>query len=350
VDLLYIIPEELSGLQLNTAGDRFVFSQKVGGNADGDGEVFTVGTDGRDSQRLTVNPIMDTYPVWSPDGSRIAFLSWPDSTLDIFIMDADGSHVRLLYDSGFNDVDIHWVGNSIAFTRNSRIWIINDDGSEARMLTDPPRAEEWGNANLPFGDYDPRISPDGSRVVFERLVNDPSPQGNYDLYLIDIDGSNLARLTNTGFAQGLANWSHSGNRIAYIVAAIEGVGKFDIYTIHSDGRIIETSRRLFSLRNFYVTEQPSRAMMLLSILSVNGGRRNNRMFRPTPDTAHPVPQLKERDEGRPCGKRIASSEYDISPSERPDSGRYPRDRAFRRIWIRHITAGSMAAGNLHWAV
>jgi Tol biopolymer transport system component len=236
VNLIYSAPEELSGLQLNPAGDRFVFSQKVGGNADGDGEIFTVGTDGRDVRRLTDNHVMDTYPVWSPDGSRIAFLSWRNSTLDIFVMEADGSNVRLLYDSGFNDADIHWVGNTIAFTRNSRIWIMNDDGSGARMLTDPPRAEEWGSANLPFGDYDPRISPDGSRVVFERLVNDKTPQGNYDLYLIDIDGSNLARLTNTGYAQGLANWSRSGNRIAYIVAAIDGVGKYDIYTIHSDGK------------------------------------------------------------------------------------------------------------------
>jgi Tol biopolymer transport system component len=236
VDLLYSTPEELSGLQLNTAGDRFVFSQKVGGNADEDGEIFAVGTDGRNLQRLTSNLVMDTYPVWSPDGSHIAFLSRRGSTLDIFVMDADGGNARLLYDSGFNDADIHWVGNTIAFTRNSRIWIMNDDGSEARALTDPPRAEEWGSANLPFGDYDPRISPDGSRVVFERLVNDSSPQGNYDLYLADIDGSNLIRLTNTGYAQGLANWSRSGNRIVYIVAAIDGVGKYDIYTMLSDGK------------------------------------------------------------------------------------------------------------------
>ncbi|MCJ7832385.1 MAG: hypothetical protein MUP92_02940 [Actinobacteria bacterium] len=39
---------------------------------------------------------------------------------------------------------------------------MDSDGSDARPITDPPRVGEWGNAVLPFGDYDPRISPDGT--------------------------------------------------------------------------------------------------------------------------------------------------------------------------------------------
>ena len=133
---------------------------------------------------------------------------------------------------GEHDADIHWVDDLIVFTRNSQIWVINADGSGAHPLSDPPRAGEWGNANLPFGDYDPRLSPDGLKVVFERLVDDRSPNGNYDLFSADIDGSNLSRITETGYSQGLASWSPSGNKIVYIVTARDGVGVYDMYLIN----------------------------------------------------------------------------------------------------------------------
>jgi hypothetical protein len=43
------------------------------------------------------------------------------------------------------------------------------------------------------------------------------------------------RLTNTGYSQGLAAWSHSGGQIAYVVAAMNGVGAYDIHVVGSDG-------------------------------------------------------------------------------------------------------------------
>ena len=235
VEQLYSSPLEISALRLNSVGDRFVFSAASGGSTNKHEEIFTVGIDGQGLQRLTDNAFRDIYPAWSPEGSEIAFLSWRDANLDIYVMNADGGNERRLYDSGFHDADIHWVGDQIAFTGNSRIWIMEDDGTRARQLTDPPRAGEWGKANLPFGDYDPRISPDGTRVVFERLVGDESPHGNYDLYVVGIDGTDLVRLTDTGYAQGLASWSHSGDQLVYIVAAIDDVGQYDVYTVNADG-------------------------------------------------------------------------------------------------------------------
>jgi Tol biopolymer transport system component len=235
VELLYSSKNEISALRLDSVNDRFVFSEKVGGDAYENSEVFTVGIDGQNLQRLTDNAFWDLYPVWSPDGSEIAFLSWRESTLDIYIMDADGSNQRLLYDSGFHDADIHWVDDQITFTSQSQIWIMQQDGTNARQLTDPPRAGEWGNANLPFGDFDPRISPDSFRVLFSRMVGDDSPHGNYDLFTVNLDGSNLFRLTETGYSQGLSSWSHAGDKILYIVAAIEDVGQYDLYFLNADG-------------------------------------------------------------------------------------------------------------------
>jgi len=234
VELIYSTPDELSGLALNPAGDRFAFARKVGGTTNEDSEIYTLAMGGGEPTRLTDNRVLDTYPIWSPDGSRLAYLSM-GKTLDIEVMNADGSGSKLLYDSGGHDADISWVGDRIAFTRDSQIWIMGDDGSGAKKLTDPPRAGEWGKANLPFGDYDPRISPDGSRIVFERLVADDSPHGNYDLYAMAADGSGVTALTSNGYSQGLAAWSPSGSLIAYIVAAIDGAGAYDIYVMNADG-------------------------------------------------------------------------------------------------------------------
>jgi len=246
VDLIYSSENEIINMQFNPSTNKIAFSQKVEGVTDEASEIYTIDENGRYLQRLTDNDFMDTYPIWSPDGSQIAYLAWPNATLDINIMDADGSRSKKFYDSGSHDADIDWENNMIAFTSNSRVWVIHADGSEMRQLTDPPRAGEWGKANLPFGDYDPRISPDGKKIVFERLIGDTSPHGNYDLFLINIDGTHLEAITDNGITQGLASWSPSGDKIAYIISAKGDVGMYDLFLINIDG----TNNRNITPTNF----------------------------------------------------------------------------------------------------
>jgi Tol biopolymer transport system component len=235
VELIYSSPDEITTLRLNTAGDRFVISQQIGGEGYEFAEIFTLGIDGQDPRRLTENACWDLYPAWSSDGTRIVFLSWRGADLDLYVMNADGSNLECFFDSGGHDADVDWVGDRIVFTSNNRIWIVNDDATNARPVTEPPQAGEWGNANLPYGDYDPRLSPDGGQVAFERMVDVSTAHGSYDLFVVDIDGTNLKRLTNSGYSQGFPNWSHDGDRIVYVVAAIEDVGQFDFYLMNSDG-------------------------------------------------------------------------------------------------------------------
>ena len=88
---------------------------------------------------------------------------------------------------------------------------------------------------MPFGDYDPNLSPDGNRIVFERLVRDETVHDNYNIYVINLDGSGETAITDTGYTQGLPVWSHSGEGIVYLVGAIGNEGKYYIYIINSDG-------------------------------------------------------------------------------------------------------------------
>jgi len=141
----------------------------------------------------------------------------------------------LTYDSGFHDSDLHCSDGKLAFTRNSQIWMMDEGGTDLAQVTDPPRAGEWGNAVLPFGDYDPNLSPDGNRIVFERLVNDETTHGNYNIYLINVYGTEETAITDTGYSQGLPIWSHSGEQIVFAVGAIGNEGKYDIYLMNSDG-------------------------------------------------------------------------------------------------------------------
>jgi TolB protein len=237
VTLVYSFPVDTypSGLRLNNAGDRFVFVQKVDGSDDNTTEIFSLGIDNSDLKKLTINGYFDVYPVWSPDDKHIAFLSWRDKDLDIYIMDADGHNEVKLFDSGNHDADIDWVGNSIVFTAQSAIWVMNNDGIQAEQVTDFPGMGQWGKANLPAGDYDPRLSPDGQKIVFERLENTDIPNGGYNFFLIGKDGSSETRLTSNGYSQGLANWSQSGKELVYVVAAIDGQGEYDIYMMNADG-------------------------------------------------------------------------------------------------------------------
>jgi Tol biopolymer transport system component len=235
IQTLYAVDDELSGLSIDSAGERLVFSQMLGGSGYEYSEIYTLDLLDGNLDKLTENEFWDIYPVWSPDGTQIAFLSWRGTTLDIYLMDSEGTNQTLLYDSGFHDADLDWAGDQIVFTSESKIWIMDSDGSNARVITDPPQAGQWGQANLPFGDYDPRISPDGSRMVFSRLIKDDSVHGNYDLYIMDLDGSNLTNLTNTGYTQGLSSWSTKGDKVLFIVSGMGDQGLYDLYSIKADG-------------------------------------------------------------------------------------------------------------------
>jgi Tol biopolymer transport system component len=237
VSLIYSSNDQIFGssLGLDSAGEKFLFAQKIGDTLDANYEICTIDVDGSNFTRLTNNSYMDVYPTWSPDESRILFLSWRDTDLDIYIMNADGDSARLFYNSGSHDGDIDWATDIIVFTTGSRIWKMDGTGANPAQLTDPPRAGEWGNANLPFGDYDPKLNPDGSKIVFERLEDDVSQHGNYNLFVIDSNGTGETRLTDNGYSQGLPDWSHAGDRIVYTVSAIGDAGVYDLYMMNADG-------------------------------------------------------------------------------------------------------------------
>ncbi len=237
VELIVSSEKRYFMLRLSDDGERFLFTQQLDGDTDEHEELCTMNVDGSGFTRLTDNDFMDLYPAASPGDTVIVFLSsrQPILNLDLYMIDADGSNERLFYDSGSHDSDVHWSGDLIAFTAESRIWTIPATGGDPTVLTDPPQAGEWGQAPFPWGDYDPRLNPAADRVAFSRMVDAENPHGGYDIYLVNADGSGLIGLTDTGHTQGLASWSHDGEQIVFSVAAIGADGFYDIYLMNADG-------------------------------------------------------------------------------------------------------------------
>ena len=88
------------------AGDRIVYV-----SADGNDEIYTIGTDGKNPRRLTMNSWeWDKHPSWSPDGTQIVFWSNRETGRgQLWVMNKDGSGQRRLLDSPYNDWDPIWV-------------------------------------------------------------------------------------------------------------------------------------------------------------------------------------------------------------------------------------------------
>jgi len=84
-------------------------------------------------------------PVWSPDGTRIAYISGTSpNDFDLWVMNADGSHPVRLTQHSSNQGDPNWSpdGHWIAFDMERDIYVIGADGSNMVRITDGGRAND----------------------------------------------------------------------------------------------------------------------------------------------------------------------------------------------------------------
>ena len=151
-------------------------------------EIVTAKPDGTDELRLTENDTLDMNPVWSPDGTHIAFAvsPQPNRQLGISVMEADGSESRPL---------------------------VTPEDLESRSVIGPPA---W--------------SPDGGRIAI--LAGDPEGgKFTYVLYVVAVDGTGLRTLADN---TSMPTWSPDGRSIAFAMTSTDG-GLYSLYTIDPDG-------------------------------------------------------------------------------------------------------------------
>ncbi len=198
-------------------------------------DIFIGKSDGSNMERITDNPGYDAEPIISTDGKKVVFGSQRDGDFDIYIMDSDGLNVRRLtdrvgYDGG------PWFspdGNSIVWRawypetdeekalwhdcmENNYIvpvpldlWVMDTDGSNKRKILHNKATN-----------FAPSWHPDGKRIIFSSNMDDWRDDiqrfgHNFELYLIDADGSGLERLTYNTVFDGFPMFSPDGKKLAF---------------------------------------------------------------------------------------------------------------------------------------
>jgi len=252
----------------DTPGEKLVVASRSYG--DEDYNLYIMEIDGSGSQRLTDNVGDEFSPEMSPDGNRILFLQWtqagrslrvldrvsrqetilPTKGVDRAIWSPDGSRIafvragrlfRMRSDGseessitfGTDDRDPYWSpdGTRIAFTRGLRVFLVNADGSGLQPVSDEPRASgPW--------------SPDGSRIVLTRLEEGCTYYYYYcyyyeptwspsDLVILDVVSGGETDVTQTPrLSEWSPVWATDGQRIFFLFA---GEGNADVYAIRLDG-------------------------------------------------------------------------------------------------------------------
>jgi TolB protein len=159
---------------------------------------------------------LDITPTWSPDRTTIAFTSYRTGFQDIYFLypggerplqnPARGSAERQNYLPAWSP-----DGTRVAFTSNRdgnpEIYVMNRDGSNVRRLTNSPRV-----------DVTPTWSPTGTQLAF---TSDRS--GSPQIYVVNADGTGLQRITSESWCDR-PTWGPL-NEIAY---ASRAGGGFDI--------------------------------------------------------------------------------------------------------------------------
>ncbi len=167
----------------------------------------------------------NSSPAWSPDGSQIMFMSSMHGDPELFACDANGGHLkRITYSAGV-DTSPAWnpkTGQQVAFVSDRsgvpQLYLMNADGSNVEKL------------NLPDMGYviDPAWSPNGQLLAFSWR----RPNGNYDIYIMDVATRQIIELTRDAGRNERPSWAPDGR---HIVFESTRTGTRQIWSVLADG-------------------------------------------------------------------------------------------------------------------
>ena len=182
----------------------------------GDRELYSVNEDGTGLKRLTFSPGYDDLAAYSPDGSKIVFVSNRTARNQMYVMNGDGTAVKQItnFTTDYNVAGrptwspdgkkiVTGLVDATGPVIRTDVFVMSPNGMIQSKLTSE------GTVNM-----EPTVSPDGQRIAF---VSNRDPDGLVDIWIMDADGSNPTRLTNceAGFNCRQPAWAPDGSKIAY---------------------------------------------------------------------------------------------------------------------------------------
>jgi TolB protein len=192
--------------------------------------VYIADYDGENVRRVTAQRRVNISPSWSPDGRLLAYTAWAPAP-DIFVQHIYEVARPTRPAAGNDDVQsahAAWSpdGTRLAFSskrggaKNYNIYVVNRDGTNLRQLT-------TGES----GDVAPTWSPSGGQIAYVS-----GRTGKAQLYLIGADGTNNQRLSCQEAECDHPSWSAVVNKIAYSCGS-SGAG-YDICLLDMGSRTI----------------------------------------------------------------------------------------------------------------
>ena len=192
-------------------------------------DIFKVNADGTNLTQLTKTKGYDAEATIAPDG-RIVFTSTRDGDMEIYSMNSDGSDVKRLTRALGPDGGPFWSsdGKQIVFRGNHMnrgeewnaynvllkkglwrpraldVFVMNRDGSNMRQVTKDLGGSNWA----------PFFAPDGKKIIFASNMKNPRG-GNFDLYLINVDGTGLEQITYSDTFDGFPMFSPDGKKLIF---------------------------------------------------------------------------------------------------------------------------------------
>ncbi len=196
---------------------------------DGGEQIYSMDVDGSHQTRLSDGTGKDGPSAWSPDGTSLAFNSDRNGVNGIYVMDPDGGSIRLLTANANPKGGARWApdGKSIAFVEDTsgsgcyETWVMAADGTNPHEIT-PNSSCNWA----------PDWSPDGTRIAIGSTQD-----GNFDIYLMNPDGTGQTRLThNDSTNDAFPTFSPDGTKIAFTSwDANLDAASAEIYVMNADG-------------------------------------------------------------------------------------------------------------------
>jgi len=213
-------------------GTKIVFMSDRAGNFD----IYTMNADGSAQTRITNTPAPDGFPAWSPNGAKIAFVRGDlrnPSAFEIFVMDANGANqTQLTTDSNIDGVPawspdgtkiIFMSGGSSVFAANTfEIYVMNADGTGRTRLT-----------NNSIVDGQPSYSPDGSKILF--ASGDAMNPNGIEIFVMNADGTNRNQLTSNAVTDGFPAWSFDGSNIIFASGSVADETGVELFVMNANG-------------------------------------------------------------------------------------------------------------------
>ena len=192
-------------------------------------DIFVADVNGNQLQQLTFEPGYDAEPTVSPKGDKIVFTSTRTGDLELFTMNIDGSDVKqVTFDLGYDggaffspdgtklifrssrpktDQEIKnykdLLAQDLVMPTNMELYVCNIDGTDLTKITD------LGSAN-----WAPFFLPNGEKIIFSTNHHKKN-HDSFNLFLINIDGTGLEQVTYDGIFDAFPMFSPDGKKLIF---------------------------------------------------------------------------------------------------------------------------------------